>query len=155
MPDYTNYMRTSNTPTIIKVMIVLLIGIKILCYKKHKISRYIEEYFSDFILTYLSLTFVLFTSMVFPTFDKDLYLAVFSIITGIGIGLSYLYNINKEASNSHLEKKWLIVIFGLALDTVIFFLIPDKNIGYIFSLIQCLIAMIYETKKAQSKRTGN
>ena len=147
MNDYTNYMPISHTPTSVKLLFFTFVILNYVFYKKFKLTRYLEEHFSSHYLTFGSLLFVLFGAFVFPTYDKDPFLATFSVVLGIGMSLSYLYNILQDASQKPNLKQWMHIALLLLGDTVFFFKMSDKTVAYIIILIQNLIIMLYEQRK--------
>ena len=147
MNDYNNYMPVSNTPTLVKVIFFILVFLNFFFYKKFKLSRYIEEHFNCHYLTLGSLLFVLFGSFVFLTYEKDPYLATFSVVLGIGISLSYLYSVLQDAFQKPNFKQWMQIVGINLMDAIFFFFMKDKTIAYIVILMQNLLITIYEEKK--------
>ena len=147
MTDYTNYMPSTYIAPWVKWTLFILVTLNIIIYKKFKISRYIEEKLSHYIMTYASLSFILLSVFLFFTSNRDLYLEVFSIILGICMSLSYIYCIYKDASEKKLGKRWFLFLLIYFIDAVLFFMIPNKTYGFLLGLLQNLIFMIYETNQ--------
>jgi len=147
LTDYINTMKVVNTPTPVKIIFFILVAFNIYFYKKHRINDELEDYLHRYPFTYGSLTFLIFGAFTFPTYGVDTFLYVFALITGLGVSISYLYNIYKEASNPHLNKKWLSVFGMISLEAILFLLIPHKAIAYTICLFLNLIVMMKEYKK--------
>ncbi len=134
-------------PVPIRIVFGILIGLNMYVYKKYKISRYLEERFTFYPMTFASLSFILYSFMLAATYGRDIFLEVFSTILGIAICGNYMSNIVKDAK-SKLKRKWLIFLIVFVFDLIVFYLIPIKVYPFIFVLIQCIICMIYESKKS-------
>ena len=147
MTDYTNTMSSIHIPTSLKILFFSLLFLNIYFYKKLKISRYIEEYFPSYPFTFGSLSNLLVFSFIAATYDRDVFLEVVSIILGIGICLSYMYNIYVDAYEKKLGYKWFCILSVFIVDYLLFTLIPNKTIAYVLFLLQNLISMLYETNK--------
>lgn len=150
MNDYTNTMNNIHIPTSLKIAFFILVFLNIYFYKKNKISRYIEEDFPNYLLTYGSLASLLAFSFIFATYNRDLFLEITSIILGIGISLSYMYSIYEDAEYKKIGIQWLYVILIIVLDSFIFIILPDKIFAYTLLLLLNLLLMYYETKKRTS-----
>ena len=148
MEDYSNYMPSQSVPTLLKIIFFVLLVVNIYYYKKHQIQTLIEEQFPKFLKTYASLSFLLLTAFIFTTYGRDTYLEVVSIVLGIGICLSYMYNVYVDVENKKIGfKKWLMIICIILVDTIAFCMIPNKIIAFCLAMVQSFICMIYEKKE--------
>ena len=150
MNDYTNTMNNIHIPTSLKIAFFILVFLNIYFYKKNKISRYIEEDFPNYLLTYGSLASLLAFSFIFATYNRDLFLEITSIILGIGISLSYMYSIYEDAEYKKIGIQWFYAILIIVLDSFIFIILPDKIFAYTLLLLLNLLLIYYETKKRTS-----
>lgn len=155
MTDYTNPLTFTSTPSHIKWAITLLIIINMIIYKKFKISRYIEEAFPNYPLTYGSLGFLIFITFLFATYGVDIFIEIFCTVLGVLMALSYLTNVYEDAENKKLGKKWIYVGGIILINLALFKYIEDKKIVYIISLTLNAICMIYESKKSQALKEHN
>lgn len=148
MEDYSNYMPSQTIPTSLKILFFALLFLNIYYYKKQQIQILIEDYFPKFLKTYASLSFLLLSAFIFATYGRDTYLEVISIVLGIGLCLSYMYNIYEDAEDKKIGiKNWCKVIFIILIDSIIFWLIPNKTFAFCLAMLQSFICMRQEKKE--------
>ena len=92
IPEYMKNIDVEQYSTLFKIAVVLLIAINIFIYRKNKIGEHIEDHFSHFTLSWLSLGYLICTAFFFTGYDTDAFYAMMFDTLGIFMSTYYLYS---------------------------------------------------------------